>query len=531
MNGQSPRKTVQKPCAAPLMLVVCVFLSLSASSQIAAPKFASETPASAGVIEPLRPVSSAIGDAMSFLKMADGGYVPGRIDGELAAYFTDALMGTDGVRSTRLVAYPARLHSYFIRAFLRYHTYTGEKEWLQRARDLGDWNIAHSTPATTLWPYLAYSTFEKGNPGGHTDKENIQPDKAAFMGESYLMLYEATGEKRYLEAAQKVAGTLVAHQREDGSWPFRVVPETGAVTQDRGGAPVDFVEFFERMLKHDDKAAFRQAHDKALACMISRNVEQGLWGTYHEDVGVKKDSHLSSEPMSLTAIYLFRHAKAHPEYLGMGRRVLKQMEDRLVHTEGHGAAPAPAAAEQNGFEHIMAGHSARYGLALAALYRATGDEDVKRRALSVLNGVTHMQSDNGIFITFFYDVKKQKGGKGTGDRMWFSQHLMSVDYLLESMAVFPQFAPAGENHILGNSVMLRDIARAPDSIGYAAPATVRVTAKLARIPESVTLDGKPLAKLENRPADGADGWTFDPSTSVLALSHGPGAILIRLKNP
>ena len=99
---------------------------------------------------------------MRFLKKADGGYVPGRIDGELAGYFTSAHVNPDGTRSDRKLSFPARQHAYFIFTFLRYHAYTGEREWLLRARDLGDWNLAHSTPADAVYGRLPYSTCTAG---------------------------------------------------------------------------------------------------------------------------------------------------------------------------------------------------------------------------------------------------------------------------------------------------------------------------------------------------------------------------------
>ena len=43
-----------------------------------------------GIVVPRRPVVEAIADAMEFLKKADGAYVPGNIDGELAGYFASA---------------------------------------------------------------------------------------------------------------------------------------------------------------------------------------------------------------------------------------------------------------------------------------------------------------------------------------------------------------------------------------------------------------------------------------------------------
>ena len=133
-----------------------------------------------GVLLPRRPVAEAIAEAMRFLKKADGGYVPGRIDGDLAGYFTSAHVNPDGTRSGRKLSFPARQHAYFIFTFLRYYAYTGELEWLSRARDLADWNLAHSTPAQALYSNLPYSTMLDGKPGGSRDQDSIEPDKAAF---------------------------------------------------------------------------------------------------------------------------------------------------------------------------------------------------------------------------------------------------------------------------------------------------------------------------------------------------------------
>ena len=145
--------------------------------------------------------------------------------------------------------------------------------------------------------------------------------------------------------------------------------------------------------------------------MSDRNVKKNLWGIYHEDIKKKGDDKLSAEPMSFTAIYLFRNAKKHPEYLAMGRSVLRALEGRLVHTTGHPAAPAPAVSEQEGFEHMMPGNTARYCLALAELYKDTNDEQVKKKALSGINALTFMQTDAGLFKTHFQLVNEKKNAK------------------------------------------------------------------------------------------------------------------------
>src|SRR5689334_3819306 len=83
-----------------------------------------------GIVQPRRPLKDAIADAMQFFKRSDGGYVPGKLDGPLAGYFTSAHVLPDGSPSARKFAFPGRQHAYFIKTFLLYRKYSGEDEWL-----------------------------------------------------------------------------------------------------------------------------------------------------------------------------------------------------------------------------------------------------------------------------------------------------------------------------------------------------------------------------------------------------------------
>lgn len=461
---------------------------------------------------------------MRFLKKADGGYVPGRLEGELAGYFASAHVNPDGTRSGRKLAFPARHHAYFIFTFLRYYAYTGERDWLLRARDLADWNLAHATPTNAVYANVPYSTFFDGQPGRSSDQDAIEPDKAAFLGSGYLAVYEATADRIYLEGAAAVARTLAKLQRNDGSWPFRVVPETGVLRQDVGGAPVFFVEFFETMLRHQNEPAWRRVHELALKLMLERNIGKNLWGTYHEDIVLKPDTYLSAEPMCFTASYLLRKATAHPPYLAMGRRILDVMENRLVYTKGHAAAPAPAVSEQAGFEHLMPGHTARYCRALADLYAATGEKPVKRQALSGLHGVTYMQSPEGLFRTFFASVNPKADARNRPD--WYSQHLYTVCHVLESMASLPELAPPGQDHLLGSDVFVREIRYAAGQVRLETIAPSRTILKLSFVPQTVHAGTKLLRPLQQLPASGAEGWSFEPATRLLTIRHDTSPVTV-----
>jgi hypothetical protein len=413
---------------------------------LALPLFAATEPASApatgavpvvdGIVQPRRPLKDAIADAMAFLKKADQGYVPGKLDGPLAGYFSSAHVQEDGSPSKRKFCFPARQHAYFIFTFLLYNNYSGEAEWLQRAKDLGDWNLAHSTPSDAAWPNLPWAVWTDGKGGGSQDKDATEPDKAAWFGKAYLSLYDVTKDERYLDGAKKIAETLAKKQGEDGTWPFRVVPGDGTVRQQFGGAPVYYVEFFQLLSQHDSNPQWTKTYEKSLKMMIDRNIDKNLWGTYHEDIKEKAEDYLSAEPMSFTADWLFRNGKEHPEYIDMGRKVTERMEAKLVHTEGHPAAPAPAVSEQAGFQHMMPGHTARYCLALTDLYKVTGDKEAKRKALSGFNALTYMQSEPGLFRTMFQLVNEKKPHPNRED--WYSQHLYTVCHVLEALPTLPE---------------------------------------------------------------------------------------------
>lgn len=419
-----------------MLLTVVLFGALTGAIHASEEVTQFEIKVKDGVVQPKRSVEEAVEDAMHFLKLADGAYVPGDISGELAGYFTSAHVNTDGSRTGRQLAFPGRQHAYFINTFLLYRDHTGDDSWLQRARDLADWNLVHTTPSSAVYANLPYSVWEKGKGGGSADKDSTEPDKAAFIGSSYLALYEITKDERYLNGAKSIAETLIKTQREDGSWPFRVIPEDGRVFHDIGGAPVFYVQFFEDLLKLGENEAYQRAHDQALALMIDRNVKRNEWGIYHEDIRSRPDSHLSAEVMSFTASYLLGRVDRNPEYLEMGKLIIQRMEDRLVHTEGHPAAPAPAVSEQVGFEHMMPGHTARYCKALVDLYLVTKDEAVKKKAQSGINALTWMQTDEGLFATHFKLVKEKNPKRKRPN--WYSQHLYTVCHVLEIEQALPE---------------------------------------------------------------------------------------------
>jgi len=477
-----------------------------------------------GLVMPRQPLGKALKDAMQFLKKSDGGYIPGEPGAKHAGYFLSCMVHADGKPTKPRLAFPARHHAYFINTFLRYYAYSGETEWLLRARDLADWNIANSTDTDWACPNLPYSTYKNGKPRGGQDKNSIEPDKAAFIGSAYLALFDSTGQAKYLQAARKIADTLLKIQRENGGWDFRIIPEDASVMQDFGGAIVNFVTLFEQLLAKEDNPAYQNARDKALKWMLKTNVQDNHWGVYHEDVDKADKTYMTTELMCFTAAYLIRHSSEHQDYLDMGLQVLGHVQKHFVHLKDHPVAPAPAVSEQPYCNHIMPGHTARYCSVLADLYAFTGNEQYKRSAISSINGTTYMQSPYGIFSTWIWNVnKKKKSGLG---RDWYSQHLYTVCHMMEVMAKLPQLAPDDQDHLLDSKVPVRTIAYAKGSVMFETALPSTAVLKLSFVPKRVKLNGKDLAAVQDL-GQAAEGWSFNTKTRVLKIRHGKGKIKIQ----
>ncbi len=140
--------------------------------------------------------------------------------------------------------------------------YSGNKQALTEAVKLGDWNIAHSTPDNWAYGNMPYSTFEEKKPGGFRDKSGIMPDKGAIMALAFIELYKASGKPRFLQAAEAIAQTLVRNQRANGTWPFRVDPETEEVVEEYTSSVIFAIKLFEALDEINQNTQYRANRDQ-----------------------------------------------------------------------------------------------------------------------------------------------------------------------------------------------------------------------------------------------------------------------------
>ncbi|MDO8548064.1 MAG: glycoside hydrolase family 127 protein [bacterium] len=95
---------------------------------------------------------------------------------------------------------------YIIETFLEYYHLTGEKEYLERAIRMGEWEISVQAADGAVWEER----------GGEAAGKKIFNTSQVMLG--YNALYKETSDAKYLEASKKGAEWLMNNQEADGRW-------------------------------------------------------------------------------------------------------------------------------------------------------------------------------------------------------------------------------------------------------------------------------------------------------------------------
>lgn len=101
------------------------------------------------------------------------------------------------------VAYP-ETSGYILATFLAYADYSGDKSYFDRAIRIGDWEIAIQAPS-----------------GGVYSSTELRQTRVFNTGQVILgwcVLYERTGEDKYLQAAKRAGDYLINELEADGTW-------------------------------------------------------------------------------------------------------------------------------------------------------------------------------------------------------------------------------------------------------------------------------------------------------------------------
>lgn len=360
---------------------------------------------------------------------------------------------TDSVATPRLNrAFPAIHLPAAVDAFLDYRRSTTDaslqQTCLDRARQVADWVIAHSTPATDRYPYLPYQCVSQGRVGLHGGKpvdspdqahENlVEPNKCGYMGLAYLRLYEETADVRYAEAAERIAETLRATQLPGGNWLYRVHATTGDAQGEVYTSTVIFAVAF--MVAMDDlhpAGPYREAKHASLSWLLDNPLSTFRWENMFDDTTYLPDyANTGNYDTLFAGRFLLAHQDQDPRYLPLAEAIFRWIDDNFTL---YTADPwlsylpyTPTVAEQWTYYWPMAGHTANWLLFLLPLSEATGREDIRQRAIGAANVLTQCMMADGRTTTYVPDATLGARAQGRTDD-WFGDTFWSVSALVAMM--------------------------------------------------------------------------------------------------
>ena len=149
----------------------------------------------------------------------------------------------------------------------------GIRRFLAAARSMGDYLVNESlTPEAGIYPAFTRSTGKRerfplpADAGSQGDRPfEIEPDKGGIAGYALVLLFEAAGERRYLEQGLHNARVLAANQSSgDASqspWPFRADYRSGQGRGEVSGNMTYILRLYDWLLSrgYEEFAAPRQS--------------------------------------------------------------------------------------------------------------------------------------------------------------------------------------------------------------------------------------------------------------------------------
>ena len=354
------------------------------------------------------------------------------------------------------------------------YDYLGDQAILDNMTMMADYWLDHGISApTSKWANLPYpynTDIHSGKYDGdmRAGKGFLQPDKAGSFGAELVMLYKLTGNQRYLDAAVKIADSLVSHvtigDAEHSPWPFRVNAMTGEVAvQQKDGNEytaayttnwTPTLRLFAGLeeLSKGQPDAYRQTATLVTNWIKKYPIATNKWGPFFEDINTAdySDTEINADTM---ATYILEHPEWGDSYQAQARAIIQWSYNRLGNHTFEKVKVVPSN-EQTVYLVPGNSHTSRHAWAELLYCEKSGDCSEKDQAIRRLNWATYMVNDEGM-------------NRYPNDDIWLTDGYGDyVRHYLRAMASLPELAPDDQNHVLRSSSILQHIDYSARRISY-----------------------------------------------------------------
>jgi hypothetical protein len=409
----------------------------------------------------------------------------------------------------------------------RLYPYTGDSRTLTFLTDFVDYELENgTTPEGYAWSQVPYAS---ANPGAkrytgwsQLGEDYVEPHVVGEDGYGYLRLYEMTGNTKYLRASIHCADALLKNYKDGDEshspWPVRLYARDGKAEGDAMGPysanVIEPIMLFDELIRlnQGDVAGYRRVRAEAWEWFKKYPLTNNVWVGYFEDTVPSMDNMNQVIPLEF-ARYVLLHPDKDPEWREHARKLIEWVKTtpKWPKYVVHGATVTTEQGDGINFccnlpNQCCDSHTSRLAAVEALYFAKTGDVAYREAAYRSYNWVTYFQGlSPGAHAPF-------------SGQWWFTDEFADGPRrLMDAFWAVPEWAPADESHLLGSSSVVTKIKYGKGSVTYSTfdPQSVDVL-RLDFVPDSITAQGKPLAKRKDLDAP---GFTFDEATHVLRIRH------------
>ncbi|HXP65384.1 MAG TPA: hypothetical protein VN815_07915 [Steroidobacteraceae bacterium] len=346
--------------------------------------------------------TAALDREMNFYQQCplDHGYPRFACETFLDAGWTPSTQRTDIIPSTQ--------NGMGIISYLKFHALRGEQQsvWLATACLMGDYLTREVlTPNAGKYPAFTRSTGKRAqfpqpaDCGSQSDRPyEIQPDKGGIAGYALVMLFEASGEAKYLAQALQNARVLAADQQSGGAanspWPFRVDYRSGEARGPVSGNMTYILRLYERLVEHG-YGEFSEPR-KSLWQWIknfqipSAAADGALFAQFFEDHDTPTNRSAWA-PLNLARYLLEKKDLADADWHNDSRLLMEFVRANFTHHENN----VRVCHEQDEDKQAWGGVNSTYGAVLAMFAEATGSTLLAGEARQALNFTLYSIDEQG----------------------------------------------------------------------------------------------------------------------------------------
>ncbi len=346
--------------------------------------------------------------------------------------------------------YPAKTISSIVKAMIAYAEIEPEMKdkALQLAKNAADYLISITypddyalagIPPTYCFDGLDKKIVDETAPAADGRREQCMMIYPAVAGGMFLLLEAATGDKKYFDAATRIAEYYKANVLENGSWHLLVNVKTGEVEGHNCCMTYDILGFLTAYGKRTGEACWKKLEKGYFDYLYKNCWEPYNWEGQFEDIalsgGLVNLTHFLAD--NLISYIVNNHADD-PEMVKEAEQLMRYVEDQFVvwgefapwraFWENDAKWFSPAGLEQY-YWHLPIDSSTAYiASTFMDLYSITKDELMLEKAKALCDSITRMQNkDSGVIPTHWI---KEDCAENL-ENFWINCHIYSANALMK----------------------------------------------------------------------------------------------------